>query len=91
MWGMYLSNLNVKINFSVFPSSVVYLGTLNYGFESMHNYFIVKTGKSYLWISDEREETIRMLQEKFPDLTGNVKINLMEISRNEETTKKVKF
>lgn len=91
MLGMYVSSLDVKINFSVVPGSAVYLGTLNYGYEPKQNYFIVKTGKSYLWVSDEREEAIKLLQEQYPNLADYVKINLMELREKEEATSKVRF
>lgn len=90
MLGMYVSNLNVKINFSVMSGAALYLGTLNYGYETEHNYFVVKTGKFYFRVSDEREEAVRLLQEQCPDLVDNVKINLMDLQEKEEATSKVK-
>lgn len=91
MLGMYVSNLNVKINFSVVPGAALYLGTLNYGYKSEHNYFVVKIGESYLWVSDEREDAIRLLQEQYPNMVDNVKVNLIELQEKEQATAKARF
>ncbi|MBU0651107.1 hypothetical protein KKC59_04265 [bacterium] len=91
MFGMYVSNIDTKISFSVVPGTTLYLGTLNYGYKPEHNYFVIKTGKSYLWISDDQEEAIGHLQEQYPNLADNVKVDLMQLQEKEKATTKAKF
>lgn len=93
MWGMYVSNIDTKINFTVLPGAALYLGTLNYGYEPEKNYFFVKTGESFIWVSDEREEAIKLFQEQYPNLANRVEIGPMKLQEEEEeqATTKVRF
>lgn len=84
MLGMYNWGCDAKINFSVPEHSLVYIGNFNYSIEQTHNYFFVKTGKGYLWISDDHEKETSRLREVYPNLTDDVKISLMEIQGNQD-------
>lgn len=91
-WGMYITHFNPKINFTIPPNSIVYIGTLNYGFEQQRDYFFVKRGECHLAVIDDSKKATKELYDKYPNLTGNININLMNLpENNEDKATKVKF
>lgn len=76
---MTVSDVHPEIDFSIPPSSVVYIGTLAYSFTQEHDYLWVKTGTGHTAILDERHKAIEKLRKKYPNIKEDIVVNLMEL------------
>lgn len=79
----YDAEFHPKVDFSVAPDSIVYIGTLNYAEKETGNYYFFKNIKYGFYVADESDGAIKELHAKYPDLKSDVKISLMKIQSND--------
>ncbi|MDD3905378.1 MAG: hypothetical protein PHS46_02480 [Candidatus Omnitrophica bacterium] len=83
-YNQNVSDVYPKIDFSVSPNAIVYIGTLKLTPKDMHNYILFSAGHVNIAIYDEKDNAIKELKEKYPSLNGEVVTSLMKILSNKK-------